>query len=97
MKIWYLNIKMQHINFIDEQLLEVEKMIDEILQDKQEEVEILDSIPGINKRGASVIIAEIGTDMKQFPSSSAISSWAGISPGNNESAGKKKKSHIACR
>lgn len=86
-----LKINMQHINFIEEQLLEVEKMIDEILQDKQEEVEILDSIPGIDKRGASVIIAEIGTDMKQFPSSSAISSWAGISPGNNESAGKKKE------
>ena len=64
---------MHHINLIEEQLLEVEKLIDEIIQDKQEEVEILDNIPGIDKRAASIIIAEIGTDIQQFSSSSAIS------------------------
>lgn len=46
-------------------------------------------MPGISKVTAASIIAEIGTDMSQFPSSSHLSSWAGVSPGNNESAGKK--------
>ena len=83
---------MHHINLIEEQLLEVEKLIDEIIQDnKQEEVEILDNIPGIDKRAASIIIAEIGTDIQQFSSSSAISWWSGICPEINEGAGKNRE------
>ncbi|WP_139376025.1 transposase, partial [Clostridium oryzae] len=53
---------------------------------------ILDTVPGINTKAASIIIAEIGTDMSYFPSDKHITSWAGLSPGNNESAGKKKRS-----
>jgi transposase len=49
----------------------------------------LQSIPGVKKNGAERIIAEIGVDMNQFPSDAHVSSWAGISPGNNESAGKR--------
>ena len=86
-----LKINIDQINFVEKQLIEIEKLIDEALKGKEEEIEILDSIPGIDRRAASVIIAEIGKDMSQFPSSSAISGWAGISPGNNESAGKKKE------
>jgi transposase len=55
-----------------------------------EGVELLQSIPGIGKRTAQVIIAEIGVKMEQFPTAEHLSSWAGISPGNNESAGKRK-------
>jgi transposase len=48
----------------------------------------LDTIPGVNQRAAQVIIAEIGVDMTQFPTPAHLSSWAGMCPGNNESAGK---------
>ncbi len=52
--------------------------------------ELLSSIPGVGKEGAEYIIAEIGNDMSVFEDEQHLSSWAGMSPGNNESAGKKK-------
>ena len=55
----------------------------------QEEYELLQTIPGV-KENASTIIAEMGVEMERFPSERHLSSWAGMSPGNNESAGKKK-------
>ena len=51
---------------------------------------VLLSIPGIQRRTAEVVIAEIGTDMTRFPTSRHLASWAGLCPGNNESAGKRK-------
>lgn len=54
------------------------------------DAKLLTSIPGVGKDGAAYILAEIGNDMNQFPDEKHLSSWAGISPGNNESAGKKK-------
>jgi transposase len=52
-------------------------------------VESLDSIPGVNQRTAEVIVAELGTDMRQFPTVNHASAWAGVAPGNHESAGKR--------
>jgi transposase len=48
----------------------------------------LDTIPGVSKRAAEVLIAEIGVDMTRFPTAGHLASWAGMCPGNNESAGK---------
>jgi transposase len=53
-------------------------------------VELLDSIPGVNRTMAQTLLAEIGTDMRQFPTGHHLASWAGMCPGNNESAGKRK-------
>ena len=55
--------------------------------------ELLQTIPGVGKDAAAGILAEIGNDMSQFPSERHLASWAGMSPGNNESAGKKKWTH----
>ena len=54
------------------------------------DAELLESIPGVGKDAAASILAEIGNDMSQFPSEQHLASWAGLCPGNNESAGKKK-------
>jgi len=55
----------------------------------EEAVELLDTIPGVNRRMAELLLAEIGADMSRFPSAAHLASWAKVSPGNNESAGKR--------
>lgn len=52
----------------------------------------LDAIPGVSQRTIEVVVAEIGTDMNHFPTAGHLSSWAGLCPGNEESAGKRKRS-----
>jgi len=54
-------------------------------------VVLLDTIPGVNQRTAEVIVAELGTDMRRFPSEKQAAAWAGVAPGNYESAGKRLK------
>lgn len=56
----------------------------------QPAVELLDSMPGIGERVAQIIVSEVGVDMSRFPSAQHLASWAGLCPGNNESAGKRK-------
>ena len=53
-------------------------------------VELLDSIPGIDQRGAEVIVAEIGIDMSRFATAPRLAAWAGVAPGNDESVGKQR-------
>ena len=71
-------------------IAEVETQIDEQTKAYEVEIGLLQSIPGVGKDSAIGIIAEIGVDMKVFPNEQHLASWAGMSPGNNESAGKKK-------
>lgn len=71
-------------------ITDIDQAIDEHLQSHQIAVDLLQTIPGVGKESAATIISEIGDDMDAFPSAHHLSSWAGISPGNNESAGKKK-------
>ena len=75
---------------IEDIVAEVEKQIDEQTKEYQVEMELLQTIPGVGKDSAIGIIAEIGVDMNVFPNEQHLASWAGMSPGNNESAGKKK-------
>ena len=53
-------------------------------------MQLLDTIPGIARNAAEILVSEIGTDMSRFPSADHLASWAGVSPGNNESAGKRR-------
>lgn len=77
-------------------LLELDEQIQIKLQAASLELdaELLETIPGVGKEAAASILAELGNDMSHFPSSKHLASWAGLSPGNNESAGKKKSSRI---
>ena len=74
-----------------ERLIErIEAEIDEATEAYQVEVDLLQTIPGVGKVSAISIISEIGVDMERFPNEAHLSSWAGMSPGNNETGGKKK-------
>lgn len=84
---------LKHIDFLTEQIEMLDEEVAQRVRPFQEDVERLDSIPGIATRMAEQILAEIGTDIKkQFPSAAHMCSWAGLVPGHNESAGKRKSS-----
>ncbi|WP_003544128.1 transposase [Desulfotomaculum nigrificans] len=74
-------------------LHQVEQQLEEKLKQYQRQLEQLDGIPGIDKTAATAILAETSIDMSRFKTAEHICSWAGLSPGNNESAGKKVPSH----
>ena len=85
-----IQASLDHIESLEKIIASLDQEIDRKLADYHKEYELLQSIPGVKEHGAASIIAEIGSDMGRFPSEGHLSSWAGMSPGNNESAGKKK-------
>jgi transposase len=79
-----------HFDDLDGSIERLNREVEERLGPFEVEVGLLDTIPGINRRTAEELIAEIGTDMTRFPSDGHLASWAAMCPGNNESAGKRK-------
>lgn len=80
----------RQIEFLDEMIERFSARIEERIQPFFACIPLLDTIPGINLRGAEDLIAEIGVDMGQFPTVKQLGSWAGMCPGNNESGGKRR-------
>ncbi len=79
-----------HLDFLDEAIAQVSAQIAERMRPfEQEAIERLDTIPGVGRRTAEIIIAEVGADLSHFPSAAHLASWAGMCPGNTESAGKR--------
>jgi transposase len=79
-----------HIDFLDAQIAAVTAEIDERLRPFEPQLTILDSIPGLGRWSAQIILAEIGPDMDRFPTAGHLASWAGMCPGHDESAGKRR-------
>jgi transposase len=90
-----IRYSVKHLEFLEEQIGDLDLAIARQIRAAglQAKWELLQSVPGIQERGAATILAEIGGDMGQFPSAKDLSSWAGVCPGNNRSAGKNKSSH----
>jgi transposase len=78
-----------HIDALDEMLARVSAEIARRLEPNSTAIELLDGIPGIGRRIAEILIAEIGSDMTRFPTAAHLASWTGVCPGNNQSAGKR--------
>lgn len=81
---------LRHVDFLDEEIARMDNDISNRLGDSKQTIERLDEIPGIGRRGAEEILAEIGLDMSRFPTGAHLASWAHLCPGNNESAGKRR-------
>jgi transposase len=77
-----------HIDALNATIAEVTTQIEAEMTPFQAIADRLDTIPGVNQRAAQTIIAEVGVDMSRFPTAAHLASWAGVCPGNNESAGK---------
>ncbi len=80
---------LSHIDYLDEAITRFSAEIEQALQDEADAIALLDTIPGVSQRMAEVIVAEIGTDLTRFPSAKHLASWAGLCPGNYESAGQR--------
>jgi transposase len=84
---------LEQLAFPDKQVAEVEARIEEQLTQMpayQEAIELLDTIPGVSRQLATMIVAEIGVDMSRFPSDRHLTAWAGVAPGDNETGGKRR-------
>lgn len=89
-----LKLQLEHLADLKANLEEIEEEIRNDFSQYQGQIDLLDSIPGIDTTAAFSILAEIGTNMSAFPTAQHICSWAGLAPGNFQSAGKSKKQRV---
>jgi transposase len=89
-----IHVIQYHMQAIDYAVNQLDEVIDELAKPFSSHLELLCSIPGVKHIAATTILSEIGTDMSMFGSSKRLCSWAGLVPGNNQSAGKKKSVRI---
>jgi transposase len=82
--------QLAHLESLEELIAQLDQEVEERLRPFVEAIDRLDTIPGWGRRTAENVVAEIGLDMTRFPTAAHLASWAGMCPGNNESAGKRK-------
>jgi len=83
-----------HLEFVQQSIAKLDEKLDKMVAPYESAITLLCTIPGVDRASAITIISEIGTDMSQFANSKRLCCWAGLTPGNNESAGKKKSVRI---
>jgi transposase len=84
-----LGSQLRHLDFLDAEIAQLSAEIARRLHPFDDALERLDTIPGVGRRAAERVLAELGPDLGRFPSAAHLASWAGLCPGNNESAGKR--------
>jgi len=87
---WMLRLLWDQLVATETFVARLDERIAQLTRPQQPALEKLDAIPGIDRRVAEVVLAEIGPDMNPFPSDAHLASWAGVCPGNNQSAGKRR-------
>jgi transposase len=85
-----LTTHLAHVDFLDEEIVRLSAEIAERLRPVADQMQRLDTIPGVDRQTAEVLLAELGTELARFPSAAHLASWAGMCPGNHESAGKRR-------
>jgi transposase len=87
---WLLREQLEHVADLDRRIARLNEKIEELCSPFSQQIERLTEIPGVSARMAETMISEIGVDMKRFTSQRHLASWAGMCPGNHESAGKRQ-------
>lgn len=88
--VYMLQLIRKEINDTEQTIESLNQRIKEVLSPYENALELLKKVPGISAKSVEDLVAEIGLDMSVFPTEKHLASWAGMAPGNNESAGKKK-------
>ena len=86
-----LSAQLRHIDYLQEEIERLSREIEVRMRPFEQAMAILDEIPGVGRCTIEQILCETGTDMSRFPTHRHMAAWAGICPGNNESAGKRKR------
>ena len=89
-----MRVVREHLRYIETAISDIDAMIDSMVLQHESAIALMCTIPGVDRSSATTVISEIGTEMEQFGSSKRLCCWAGLTPGNNESAGKKKSVRI---
>ncbi len=84
---------LDHVEYIERMTADCDAQITNLLQTESQHVEHLMTIPGVGRRTAEILLAEIGSDMSRFQTSAHLASWARLCPGNHQSAGKRHSGH----
>ena len=90
-----IKIVQKHMEYVDSLLDEVQHHIDMMIESYENYIQLLMTIPGVNRKSAIIIISELGIDVSQWSSARKLAAWARLAPGHNESAGKKKSVKIS--
>ena len=90
-----INIIKEHIDYLTNQINSLRDIVDNLITPYEDYITLLMTIPGIDRYSAITILSEISNDMSQFSNHYRLSAWAGLAPGCNESAGKKKSVKIS--
>jgi transposase len=86
---WLLRLQWEQLEFLEAQIAKLDAQIQAHVTEYQDAITLCTTIPGIEEVAAANLVAEIGVNMEQFPSAQHLASWAGLCPGNHESAGKR--------
>jgi len=90
-----LKLLLEQVEQLEAQVNTLDRRIEQVMSPlERTAIEQLDEIPGLDQRAAQNVLAEIGTDMSRFPTSAHLASWAGLCPGNNQSAGKRRSGRM---
>ena len=87
-----LGVQLRHLEALEEEIDNLDAEVARRVEEHDEVVRAVDTIPGIGRRTAEVIVAEMGTDMERFATPGHLASWSGVCPGNNQSADKSRRS-----
>ena len=85
-----LELQWDHLQHLDQLIARLKERITKLCQPYEQQLALMDEIPGVDRRTAETVMAEVGVDMSQFASDGHLCSWAAVCSGNNESAGKRR-------
>jgi len=89
-----LRVHLEHVDAIAQTIRELEVRMGELLDPFRQQVELLKTMPGIQETAARIVLAEIGFDLGRFPTAAQLVAWAGLCPRNDQSAGRRRSTHL---